>query len=72
MWPGVALHGDHLRLPWPDVARRRLVPARLGSPPGSQSSLAPLIFDGKSAGSWHPSATSSIGDRIDSALGQES
>jgi hypothetical protein len=45
MWLGVALCGVHLRLPWPGVAWRRLVPAHLGSPPGSQSSLAPLIFE---------------------------
>jgi hypothetical protein len=44
-WPGVALCGVHLRLPWPGVAWRRLVPGRLGSQLGSQSSLAPLIFE---------------------------
>jgi hypothetical protein len=43
-WLGVALHGDHLRLPWLDMAWHRLVPVHVGSPTGSQSSLAPLIF----------------------------
>jgi len=63
MWLGVALHGDHLRLPWLDVAWRSLVPVHVGSPTGSQSSLAPLAFYGKSAGSWQPSATTRIGLR---------
>jgi hypothetical protein len=44
-WPGVALCRTHLRLPWLDVAWRRLVPAHLGSPLGSQNSLVPLIFE---------------------------
>src|ERR1035437_6799022 len=38
MWLGVALHGDHLRLPWLDVAWPCLVPVHVGSPTGSQSS----------------------------------
>jgi len=44
-WPGVALCGVHLRLPWPGVAWRRLASGHLGSPLGSRSSLAPLIFE---------------------------
>jgi hypothetical protein len=40
--PHVAGRGPAWRSPAASVARRRLVPARLGSPPGPQSSLAPL------------------------------
>jgi hypothetical protein len=45
MWLDVALRGAHLRLPWLYVAWRRLVSLHVGSPPGSQNSLAPLTFE---------------------------
>jgi hypothetical protein len=45
MWLGVALRGVHLRLPWLYVAWRRPVSLHVGSPPGSQNSLAPLMFE---------------------------
>jgi len=44
MWLDVALRGVHLRLPWLYVAWRRLVSLHVGSPLGSHSSLAPLMF----------------------------
>jgi hypothetical protein len=43
MWLDVALCGVHLRLPWLDVAWRRLVSLHVGSPLGSQNSLAQLM-----------------------------
>jgi hypothetical protein len=45
MWLYMALRGVHLRLPWLHVAWRRLVSLHVGSPPGSQNSLAPLMFE---------------------------
>ena len=45
MWLHVALRGVHLRIPWLYVAWRRLASLHVGSPLGSQNSLAPLIFD---------------------------
>jgi len=45
MWLGVALRRVHLRLPWLYVAWRRLASLHVGSQPGSQNSLAPLIFE---------------------------
>jgi hypothetical protein len=45
MWLDVALCGVHLRHPWLHVAWRRLVSLHVGSPPGSQISLAPLMFE---------------------------
>jgi hypothetical protein len=45
MWLDVALRGSHLRLPWLSVAWRGLVSLHVGSPLGSQNSLAPLIFE---------------------------
>ena len=45
MWQDVALRGVHLRLPWLHVAWHRLASLHVGSPLGSQNSLAPLIFE---------------------------
>lgn len=64
MWLDVALRGAYLRLPWLYVAWRRLVSVDVGSPPGSQRSLAPLTFEYTGARSWRPKGGRAIADGL--------